>query len=156
MPKPIEDVDFKNIEKQLKAEFFHAVPGDEGKDAQEASNKESSCYFIDAEAAEAIEPERFEQLGVTVSTLTATVQFWKNPRNSQLIATIRYVGRNSPEPGTTLRADNIPAQLGKALSRHLRGMNNNLEPDLESAVHNWLEKSDRGEWIVIRRNNDPV
>ena len=150
---PIDDEDFKNLDEPNENE---GKDDDEEKgedDDEEAGSEDNSrCYLNPAE----VESEAFESLGIGVNCGSAIVEFWRNPNDYQLIATVRYVGYGSPEPGATDRVDDIPMRLGRAVYRDQRKLSDNLEPDLDSAVFNWLAKADQETWVIIRRNNKPV
>ena len=132
---------------QNEAEDFNNLDND-----QDDEEYDERCFINPDEVTE----ECFMPLGVVVQSGQATVEFWQDTSDNQLIATVKHDGYSSTEPGATYRVDAIPHRLGMAVYRHLQKLRHNLEPDLDSAVYNWLNESDQDEWLVIRRNNQPV
>jgi hypothetical protein len=54
-------------------------------------------------------------------------------------------------PGTKYKAAPVPPEVLAAAMRDEAGEDHEHEPDLESAVQEWLSTADESEWKLIRR-----
>ena len=158
---PLNEEDFKNLDtfdneneetdSELEIEILDEDDEDDD-DEDEEQDEDERCFLNPEDVVE----EAFEPLGIVVQSGNTTVEFWKDPNDNQLTATVKHDGYSANEPGATYRVDAIPMRLGLAVYRHQRKLKHNLEPDLDSAVYNWLNESDQDDWLVIRRNGKPV
>ena len=56
-------------------------------------------------------------------------------------------------PGTKYKVTPVPPEVLAAAMRELNGKDHEHEPDLESAVQDWLSTAHESEWKLIRRGS---